>query len=329
MHADCCAHRSARVGARGRGRVRWARASPATAARRRPASRPPASARRRACRRRASTRSRSPASPAPEPGSSASAGHRTLVDDLDRHAAARVAARSSPSVAAPRACLCTLVSASCTTRWAVRATASGSTPERRRPALTRTPAARDASTTRSMSSVPMWGAAPRPGRRRRAARRAPRAGRPSPGGRGADQRRGLAPVLRSSSALTSSAPACRAISDTLWASTSCISRAMRARSPTLACSARSSRSCSARSARSRSDADEIAAGPDVRAGGGEEAGAEHRAEHVAQQVVPALVDHATRRGDDRAGHGRQHEHTVAPADRQGEQADHRRPADRR
>ena len=95
------------------------------AARGQPGVDPPAAVRRRArasaCRRRSATRSRSPIKPAPEPGSRRRRPRpaRWLMTST-AHAGPARRRRPRSSVAAPRACLCTLVSASCTTRYTVR-----------------------------------------------------------------------------------------------------------------------------------------------------------------------------------------------------------------
>ena len=156
---------------------------------------------------------------------------------------------------------------------------------------------------------------------RLAARRAPRAGPPSPPGRSS----GSAPaVCRTcagpASALTSSAPACSAISDTLWASTSCISRAMRARSPSTACSARSSCCASACAARSRSDARRSRRAPMY-----EPAAVSSAASMSPDTRNPTQLDELWIAGDHgerrRRDQGHQHEDAVAAPDRQREQPD--------
>ena len=100
-----------------------------------------------------STRSRETEQADARAGQQRGAADRAAVDDLDAHAGRRGRRLTVTTVAAPRACLCTFVRPSRTTRWAVRASASGSSPTSRRSSAG-TPAAWDAATTRAMSSRP-------------------------------------------------------------------------------------------------------------------------------------------------------------------------------
>ncbi len=206
------------------------------------------------------TRSRSPSRPAPEPGSVGRRvrRHRLAVADADVQAVAGGAGDPHRGRRCPAACLPTLVERLLHDPVGVAPQRAGHVVGMRRAHLEvdlRAGAAgspRPAAGCRAASAAgwPAPGRARRPRAARRSRRAAPRgpgapwraAGRPSP-----------APAAGGRSGRTSRPPACSAISEIRWASTSCISRAIRVRSATRACSSWSSWSASARRARSRSE----------------------------------------------------------------------------
>ena len=187
------------------------------------------------------TRSASPTMPVPAPGIAATQRRPTgqPVADLDRQAVARRRPRPPRRRRAPARACARSSGPPGRSRYAVRPTPSGTPLGRPRVARARAcPPARDSSTSAARS-------AQRRLRRARARRPASASSRSTP----MTSRRScsawcalprITPAARrpppaGASGRNSSAPACRLSSEMRWASTSCISRAIRSRSSRRAC----------------------------------------------------------------------------------------------